>query len=1170
MQPSFVHLRCHTEYSVSDGIVRLGASIKKMKDWGIGAFGITDLMNLFGGVRFYEQCHKAGIKPILGCDLWITNPVEPLKPHRLTVYCMDHDGYHSLCVLLTRAWMENQGTVKGRGEVLEEWLRGDGTRGLIALSGGPLGEIQKLFQRGKPDAAAQAAERLASLFPDRFYLDLQRAGRPGDEAAVHFLCNLAADLSLPVVATHPVQFLEKGDFIAHEVRVCIADGYTLNDPRRPKEYTEDQYLKSPEEMCALFADIPSALRNSVEIAKRCNVDGILSKPQLPLFETPEGMSLDDYIDQLAHEGLQERLAFLFPDEAERRKVLPKYLERLEYELSVIKKMKFPGYFLIVQEFINWSKTHGVPVGPGRGSGAGSLVAYSLRITDMDPLHYNLLFERFLNPERVSMPDFDVDFCQWNRDKTIQHVKDKYGVAAVSQIATFGGMKAKAVVRDVGRVLGMSYGKVDDLAKLIPAPPGTDVTLDSALEMEPDFKAAIARDEQYQELMRLAKPLEGITRNLGMHAGGVLIAPGPLTNFCPLYNQDGAPENTISQYDKHDVESVGLVKFDFLGLTTLTIISKCVEYINKLHPELNFDLRRIPTDDPATLKLFQDGNTTAVFQFESSGMRQLLRKAHPDRIEDLVALNALYRPGPMEMIPTYLDRKSGKEPVTYLDDRMGKVLEETYGIMVYQEQVMQVAQVIGGYTLGGADLLRRAMGKKLKDEMARHRKIFVDGAAKNNVSSKVSNEIFDLMAKFAGYGFNKSHAVAYSYVAYQTAYLKAHHPAAFLAANMCLAMTDSAKLLSFVADLKDCGIKVLPPDINRSDWFFTAPDEKHVRYGLGGIKGVGEGIIRSLMQERAENGDFRDLFDLCARLKKRDSTGMSKRVLEGLIKAGTLDSIDPDRAKQLGNLDQAMKAAADMADFADQGSLFGDEDGTPECIVNWIPTTSWSRHETLLQEKEVIGFCLTGHLFDEFRLEFSPFLDTSIGKLMARAASAPPPGEEQRFHRDSVKIAGIVTDIRKILSKNGLMGVVTLDDGSGSMETVCYGKVWEQYKDLFVKDEPVIVNAHSRWSEKNEALSYAVDSAQSVDGFREEHNATLSVTLGQNTDAEALFSLLQEHSAPQGGSRVVFRIFADGLAGTVRCGNPRKVAAKQEILNSLRHIRGVSAASFTYPSDPRHD
>ena len=636
MSNQFVHLRFHSEYSITDGIVRLDPILETAAERGQVALGITDNMNVFGGLRFYTHAIADGIKPIVGCDLWITNSIAGKRnePYRLTVYCQNHTGYLSLCLLLSRAWMENQ--YLGRGELKLEWLTPENCKGLICLSGGPLGIIERLLMGKTPEEADAVTEQLKKAFPGRLYLEVQRAGRKGDDALVAKMAGHSVAQKLPLVATHPVQFLKKEDFTAHEVRVCIAQGYVLADPKRPREYTPQQYFKTEEEMRELFSDIPQALENTVVIAQRCNLDGVLQKPQLPVFPTPDGMSLDDYMVKLSKEGLEKRLAFLYPDEKIRDAKRPEYMERLDYELKTIITMKFPGYFLIVQDFINWSKRNGVPVGPGRGSGAGSLVAYCLGITDLDPLHYGLLFERFLNPERVSMPDFDVDFCQHNRDRTIEYVKRVYGAEAVSQIVTFGAMGAKAVVRDVGRVLNMGYNEVDRLAKLIPQKPGLDVTLEKAAEMEPDF-AALAAQPEYKELMSYAKELEGITRNLGMHAGGVLIAPGKLTDFCPLYNADGRPENTVSQYDKKDVENVGLVKFDFLGLTTLTILGKAVEYIDRLHPGEHFELERIPVDDKETLKLFQTGNTGAVFQFESDGMREQLRQAKPDCLEDLVAL-----------------------------------------------------------------------------------------------------------------------------------------------------------------------------------------------------------------------------------------------------------------------------------------------------------------------------------------------------------------------------------------------------------------------------------------------------------------------------------------------------------------------------------------------------
>ena len=960
MSNQFVHLRFHSEYSITDGIVRLDPILETAAERGQVALGITDNMNVFGGLRFYTHAIADGIKPIVGCDLWITNSIAGKRnePYRLTVYCQNHTGYLSLCLLLSKAWMENQ--YLGRGELKLEWLTPENCKGLICLSGGPLGIIERLLMGKAPEEADAVTVQLKKAFPGRLYLEVQRAGRKGDDALVAKMAGYSVAQKLPLVATHPIQFLKKEDFTAHEVRVCIAQGYVLADPKRPREYTPQQYFKTEEEMRELFSDIPQALENTVVIAQRCNLDGVLQKPQLPVFPTPDGMSLDDYMVKLSKEGLEKRLAFLYPNEKIRDAKRPEYMERLDYELKTIITMKFPGYFRIVQDFINWSKRNGGPVGPGRGSGAGSLVAYCLGITDLDPLHYGLLFERFLNPERVSMPDFDVDFCQHNRDRTIEYVKRVYGADAVSQIVTFGAMGAKAVVRDVGRVLNMGYNEVDRLAKLIPQKPGLDVTLEKAAEMEPDF-AALAAQPEYKELMSYAKELEGITRNLGMHAGGVLIAPGKLTDFCPLYNADGRPENTVSQYDKKDVENVGLVKFDFLGLTTLTILGKAVEYIDRLHPGEHFELERIPVDDKETLKLFQTGNTGAVFQFESDGMREQLRQAKPDCLEDLVALNALYRPGPMDQIPHFIDRKFGREKVEYLDQRMEPILRETYGIMVYQEQVMLVARAIGGYSLGGADLLRRAMGKKNVEEMKRQRAVFIKGAAERNVSEETATEIFNLMEKFAGYGFNKSHAAAYSYVAWQTAYLKVHHTACFFAGNLCLVMDQGDKMRTLIDDARNCGVTFLPPDVNVSDWFFTVPDAKTIRSGLGAIKGLGQNIVEDIINERKMNGLYLDIFDLAARVPT-----VNRKILEQLVRAGAVDSISTDRGLYFENVSQALQAAQTVAASVGQGSLFADENGEAERIVSWKKAIPWGERKKLLQENEAFGFCLTGDLFAQYK------------------------------------------------------------------------------------------------------------------------------------------------------------------------------------------------------------
>jgi DNA polymerase-3 subunit alpha len=707
----FVHLRLHSEFSVVDGIVRIDDAIAKAAADGQGALALTDSANMFGAVRFYLAARRRGIKPIIGCDLWITNNVDRDNPTRMAVLVQNRAGYLNLCALITRAYLEN--SHRNRAEVRTEWFeedQGRSAQGLIALSGARYGAVGACLLAGKPEAAALAAQRLAAAFDGRFYLELQRTGDARDAVQTKAALSLATRLRLPVVATHPIQFLQRADFRAHEARVCIAEGHTLNDTRRPRRYTPEQYLKTQAEMAEQFADVPIALANSVQIAKRCNLTLELGTARLPKFPTPDGVTLDDHCRALASDGLERRLTKLYADETVRNARRAEYTARLDLELSTIAKMGYSGYFLIVADFINWAKSNGIPVGPGRGSGAGSLVAYSLRITDLDPLQYGLLFERFLNPERVSMPDFDIDFCQDNRDRVIDYVKRKYGHDAVSQIATFGTLGAKAVVRDAGRVLDMPYTKCDQLSKLIPHNPTDPWTLERALAQEPAFAEAVAADEEIQELVALAKPLEGLTRNVGMHAGGVLIAPGKLTDFTPLYCAPGT-EGVISQYDKDDVEAIGLVKFDFLGLTTLTIMDLTLQYVRQLDPSFALELDQLPLDDAPTYEIFRRGETTAIFQFESRGMRELLKRARPDRLEDLIALNALYRPGPMDLIPDYVDRRQGRQKVEYLHASLEAILKETHGVMVYQEQVMRIAQVTGGYSLGGADLLRRAMSKK---------------------------------------------------------------------------------------------------------------------------------------------------------------------------------------------------------------------------------------------------------------------------------------------------------------------------------------------------------------------------------------------------------------------------------------------------------------------------
>lgn len=1141
--PRFVHLRLHTEYSVTDGIVRIDPAIHRVMEQGGVALGISDLMNVFGGLRFYTHALAAGIKPILGCDIKVRNEKFPDKPFRMALYCMNHAGYHSLCVLLTRAYLESEGAY--RGQIREEWFGEPGaTEGLIALSGARRGRLASLKENGTERQAKAILERWKSYFPDRLYIEIQRVGAENEEMFLAFQLHCAKEGNLPVVATHPIQFLDAADFEAHDVRCCIAQGYTINDKRRDRSYTRQQYLKSEEEMCELFKDLPAALENSVEIAKRCNLDGVLSKPQLPLFPTPDGMSLDDYMDKLSREGLEKRLKFLYDDEKVRNEKRPAYTERLDYELGIIKKMQFPGYFLIVQDFINWSKTHGVPVGPGRGSGAGSLVAYSLGITDLDPLKFDLLFERFLNPERVSMPDFDVDFCQYNRDRTIEYVKETYGADAVSQIATFGTLGAKAVVRDVARVLDMPFMKADRLAKLIPVQPGKNVTLEDAMRDVPEFKEAVENDSSYQELMRMARPLEGLTRNLGMHAGGVLIAPGRLTDFCPLYNSDGSPENTVSQFDKKDVENVGLVKFDFLGLTTLSILAKCKEYIDRLYPGSGFELERIPIDDAETYGCFQNANTAAVFQFESEGMRQLLRQAKPDRLEDLVALNALYRPGPMDLIPSFIARKFGREKVEYLDERMAPVLAETYGIMVYQEQVMRVAQVVGGYSLGGADLLRRAMGKKNVEEMKRQRAVFVKGAGERGVKENVATEIFNLMEKFAGYGFNKSHAAAYSYVAYQTAFLKTHYTACFMAANLCMVMDQGDKMKALLDDAAANGIDVLPPDVNQSEWFFTAPDEQHIRFGLGGIKGMGRQQVDAMMETRAKDGPFKDIFDLTARV-----SGISTRILEALVRVGAFDSVNPDRGYLFGNVSQAISAGQTVAASVGQSSLFGDEGDESPRVVSWKDAPSWSDRRKLIEEKGSLGFWLSGHLFDLYREEAQHYSSQTLAQLQPS--------------REPAKLVGVVTGIRVIQGKRGRMGAVTLDDGSAVAEVMCFSEAWERLKNKFQVDSVVCVEGRVRYDEFSKRMSVSVDNALTLDEFRAASATCLHIELDarEKRDIAKVDDVLQK-ARSENGLTVALQVQTKKASGTVYL--PFTVSGDVDALKQdLRNTKEVVSAEVLY-------
>jgi DNA polymerase-3 subunit alpha len=1097
----FVHLRLHSEHSVVDGVVRIDDAVARARATGMPALAITDLANLFAAVRFYQAARGKGIKPILGVDAWVGTGED--APARLLLLAKDHGGYLRLCAWLTRAWLDHQS--QGRALIDPAWFQADGTDGLIALSGAAFGAIGQALCADNLDAARQEARTLAALFPGRFYLEVQRIGRAEEESLLEATLELAAELGLPVVATHPVQFMDADDFKAHEARVCIAEGGQLGDARRARAFTEAQYFKTGEEMATLFADLPEALENSVEIARRCNLTLTLGKSCLPLFPTPEGRGLDDFIRDQAEAGLGKRLAFLYPDAVEREAALPRYRARLDHELATIVQMGFPGYFLIVADFIDWSKHNGVPVGPGRGSGAGSLVAYSLGITDLDPLKYDLLFERFLNPERVSMPDFDIDFCQEGRDRVIDYVKRKYGAESVSQIATFGTLAAKAVVRDVGRVLGLSYGFVDKFAKLIPAPPGKTVTLRRrtdpddrklvyAREVEPQIEQWEKDEEEIAELLTLAEKLEGITRNVGMHAGGVLIAPGKLTDFCPLYRAEGS-DAAVSQFDKDDVEAAGLVKFDFLGLRTLTILDEAVRFARRAPGMEQLRLEDLPLDDAATYKLFSSGDTTAVFQFESRGMRDLLRQARPDRFEDLIALVALYRPGPMDLIPDFNARKHGQEKVVYLDPRLEPILGATYGVMIYQEQVMQIAQELGGYTLGGADLLRRAMGKKKAEEMAEQRQIFVAGALDRGVTEPRANQIFDQMEKFAGYGFNKSHAAAYALIAYHTAWLKAHWPAQFMAATMSSEMADTDKVRMFIEDCKASDIAILPPDINASGYRFEPVDAKQIRYGLGAIKGTGEAAIGAIVKARADGGPFTGMFDLARRVDKRT---LNRRVLEALVKAGAFDSLNDHRAALLASIGLAMELA-EQAGHA-QNSLFGEP--AEASADSLVAVARWPEPERLMQEKSALGLYLTGHPFNSFEKELGAFIRKRLDRLEAA--------------REPQWLAGIVVGIRTQMSRRGKMAILTLDDTTAPLEVVVFNELLEQHRDWLKEDVLAVVEgkvSRDDYAGGSGGLRVTADKLLTLEQARTQRARALKLTLNGASSAPRLKELLDPFRVP---------------------------------------------------------
>jgi DNA polymerase-3 subunit alpha len=1152
----FVHLRVHSEFSVVDGTVRIPELIQRVTELGQPSVALTDLSNVFGLIKFYKAARSCGIKPVVGCDVWLSNDEDRDKATRILLLVATQAGYLALCQLLTRAWLEN--AHRGRAEMRREWF--EGVQGLIVLSGARGGDIGQALSAGNHELAKSLALFWKKTFPDSFYIELQRTEAEADQSYVHAALGLASECDLPVVATHPVQFLGPTEFQAHEARVCISEGEILTNPRRPRWFTRDQYLLSSPEMHERFKDVPSALANAVAIAQRCSLTLELGQPRLPNFPTPEGVSLDDYLVQLSEQGLERRMLQLFPEETKRQEAYPLYAERLALECKTIINMGFPGYFLIVQDFINWGKNNGVPVGPGRGSGAGSLVAYSLGITDLDPIRYDLLFERFLNPERVSMPDFDIDFCQDNRERVIEYVKTKYGREAVSQIATFGTLGAKAVVRDAGRVLDMPYMLCDGLSKLIPHNPADPWTLDRALKDEPAFKERYENEEEVRALVDLARPLEGLTRNVGMHAGGVLIAPGKLTDFCPLYCQPGHEGSAVSQFDKDDVEAAGLVKFDFLGLRNLTILDWAVRFVRGFNSELReFDLMSLPLDDPATYQILCDANTTAVFQLESRGMKELLKKLRPNTFEDIVAVLALFRPGPLEsgMVDDFVNRKHGRASVDYFHTDLESTLKSTYGVIVYQEQVMLISQIVGGYSLGGADLLRRAMGKKKAEEMAEHRDLFEQGALKKGYDPKLAIKLFDLMEKFAGYGFNKSHSAAYALIAYQTAWLKAHHPAEFFAATLSSDMDDTGKVQIFWRDCLANGIVVLPPDVNASGYRFEPVADAHsakgapprtIRYGMGAVKGTGQAAVEEILRVRQE-APFTSLSDFCQRV---DRHTVNRRSVEALIRAGAFDQIEPNRAALIHSLGTALEAAEQFSRSANQVSLFGDD--SHEVVATELSQCPpWDLRARLTEEKIALGYFFSGHLFDAWREEVRHFVSKPLSRIEPS--------------RDPQWVAGVIASTRTMMGRRGKMLFVILDDGTAQVEVAVYAELIEQHRNRLRDDQLLILQVKVSNDEYSGGMRVAAEHIYDLQLAREARAKSLRIRLNGNADAAMLKRVLNPFRAsPETGfaGTPVEVIYENARAScTLRLGDGWRVRLSDTLVEQLTTWTSASDVEVTY-------
>lgn len=1153
----FVHLSVHSEYSMVDGICRINSLVDQVAEMQMPAVALTDQMNFFALIKFYQKAIQSGVKPIIGANLWVSDKQQQ-DYFCITVLCQNNQGYLNLKQLVSRAYQYNQKL--GTAVVEKQWLK-TANQGLIVLSGGCRGDLGQAVLAGNRQLAEKRIQFWKKYFANRYYIELQRTAKPGEGVFIQTAASLANQHELPVVATNQVCFLKQQDFDEHEIRVCINQGRVLADPRRPKEYSDQQYLKSAEEMSALFADIPEALENTLQIAKRCNLQLHLGEYFLPNYPLPQNLTIEEYFSQLSQQGLENRLAQLMDktaaDFADKRKP---YDERLKAELEVINLMGFAGYFLIVADFIRWSKQQKIPVGPGRGSGAGSLVAYSLDITDLDPLQYDLLFERFLNPERVSMPDFDIDFCVDGRDKVIEYVAEKYGRNCVSQIITFGRLAAKAVIRDVGRVLSHPYGYVDKIAKLIPFDIG--ITLNKAWEQEAEIRQRYQQEEEFQAIWDSAVKLEGIARNAGKHAGGVVIAPSDLTDFSALYC-DESGGGLVTQFDKDDVETAGLVKFDFLGLRNLTIIDWAVAMINQQllgEQKEKIKIEQIDLQDQATFKLLKSGNTSAVFQLESRGMKELIKKLQPSRFEDIIALVALFRPGPLGsgMVDDFINRKHGKQQLAYPHPDyqhadLKPILEPTYGIILYQEQVMQIAQVLANFTLGGADLLRRAMGKKKAEVMQQQRQIFMQGAQQRGVDAELAGNIFDLMEKFAGYGFNKSHSAAYALVSFQTAWLKTHYPAPFMAAVMSADMDRTEKVVSYVDDAKAMGIKIVPPDVNRGLYKFTIDGKDTIVYGIGAIKGVGESAVQSIVEQREKSGEYEDLFDFCNRI---DLKIVNRRNLEALICAGALDNLGPNRAVMMASLATAIKNAEQFKRDQQHGQddLFSSPASQAPCAkAEFTQEKPWPEAKVLQAEKETLGLYLTGHPIDSYASEIKQFCKHQLNSLQPTRRG------------DYVTVAGLIIDIRVMKTKKGLnWAIVSLDDKSSRLDVMIYSELYEASRNLLLKDKVVIVKGDIANDDYSGGLKMSAVEINDLLQIRESQSKYLQLVLDLNHSKMLAQEVVKSLQLFKGGlCPVRLNCHLHNIQVELVASGDWSVNPTDDLLHHLKNIPGCNNVEVIY-------